>query len=135
MKKWGNVESESLSIYSFSLHFLILSPFPLHFLILFHFLASRMQGCSKLCNPDILFSQSFSILCTIRAILSSGRCTNCQWTVHIFIIAIVLYSHSIILSFSIPCTIRAILSSGKCTNCQWTGRWGVPELLITGKAV
>ena len=26
-RKWGNVESESLSIFSFSLHFLIISPF------------------------------------------------------------------------------------------------------------
>ena len=119
----------SLSISSFSLHFLFIISFSVHFL------ASRMQRCSKLGNPVLLYSQSFSIPSTMRAILPSGRCTNCQWTVDIFFIVIVLYSHSIILSFSIPCTMRAILSSGKCTNCQWTGRWGVPELLITGKAV
>ena len=51
-RKWGNEESE-------------ISPF-FHSL---HFLTSRMQGCSKLCNPVILYSQSFSIPSTMRAIL------------------------------------------------------------------
>ena len=140
----------------YPLHFLVLSPYLLHFLsissfsLLFlfifsfslHFLASRMQGCSKLCNPVILYSQSFSIPCSMRAILSSGRCTNCQWTVDIFILLIVLSQYHIHvplyfynITFTIPCNMRAILSSGRCTNCQWTGRWGVQELLITGKAV
>ena len=44
-KKYGNVESESLSISSLSLHFLLIFSFSVHFL------ASRMQGCSKLCIP------------------------------------------------------------------------------------
>ena len=107
----------SLFISSFPLHFLSTSSHSLLFLFTFsfslHFLTSRMLGCSKLCNPVILYSQSFSIPSTMRAILPSGRCTNCQWTVDIFFIVIVLYSHSIILSFSIPCTVRAILCSGK----------------------
>ena len=46
---------ESLSISSFSLHFLSLSSFSLHFLFIFsfslHFLAAWLPGCHKLCNP------------------------------------------------------------------------------------
>ena len=58
------VESGSLSISSFSHHFLILSPFPhylsisslsLHFLFIFsfslHFLAASLPGCHNMCNP------------------------------------------------------------------------------------
>ena len=45
-RKWGNVESESLSISSFSLHFLFIFSFSLHFL------AARLPACNKLCNPD-----------------------------------------------------------------------------------
>ena len=48
-RKWGNVESESLSIYSLSLAFLILSPFPLHFLILSPFSPSpAATSCATL---------------------------------------------------------------------------------------
>ena len=56
-------------------------------------------------------------------------CTNCQWTVDIFIIVIVLYSHSIILSFSIPCTVRAILSSGKMHQLSVDGAMGGPGVV------
>ena len=44
-REWGNVESQSLSISSFSLHFLLISSFSLHFL------AARLQGCNDLCSP------------------------------------------------------------------------------------
>ena len=44
-RKWGNVESESFSISSFSLHFLFISSFSLHFL------AARLQGCNDSCSP------------------------------------------------------------------------------------
>ena len=50
-KKW--IENEDIS--SFSLHFLILSPFPLRFLSIssfsLHFLAARLQGCNDSCSP------------------------------------------------------------------------------------
>ena len=46
---------QSLSIFSLSLHFLILSPFPLQFLVrsLFprHFLAGHLPACRKFCHP------------------------------------------------------------------------------------
>ena len=48
----------SLSISSFSLHFLTLSPFPLPPSISslsLHFLAARLQGYSKLCNPGTIW--------------------------------------------------------------------------------
>ena len=48
-RKWGNVESESLSIFSFSLHSL----------------ASRMQGCSKLCNPSDYLGTPLKILAMV----------------------------------------------------------------------
>ena len=44
-REWGNVESQSLSISSFSLHFLLISSFSLHFL------AARLQGCNDSCSP------------------------------------------------------------------------------------
>ena len=54
--------SESLSISSFSLHFLFISLFSLHFLLIFssslHFLAARLPGCHNLCNP-ILYDTKF----------------------------------------------------------------------------
>ena len=54
-EQWGKVESESLSISSFSLHFISISSFSLNFLFIFsftlHFLAARLQGCNKLWNP------------------------------------------------------------------------------------
>ena len=56
-RKGGNVESESLSISSISLHFLILSPFPLHFLILSIFLQPGCQAatiCATLIGWNIL---------------------------------------------------------------------------------
>ena len=46
-REWGNVESQSLSISSFSLHFLLISSFSLHFL------AARLQGCNDSCSPAI----------------------------------------------------------------------------------
>ena len=65
-QRGGNKEKMGKCEERISLHFLILSSFPLHFLFssshsflfLFifsfslHFLASRMQGYSKLCNPE-----------------------------------------------------------------------------------
>ena len=45
MRKLGNIESGSVSISSFSLHFLFISSFSLHFL------AARLPGCHNLCNP------------------------------------------------------------------------------------
>ena len=54
-REWGHIESRSLSISSFSLHFLLISSFSLHFLfissIFLHLLAARLQGWSGLCNP------------------------------------------------------------------------------------
>ena len=51
-KSW---EWISLSISSFSLHFLFISSFSLHFLFIssfsLHFLAARLQGCHNLCKP------------------------------------------------------------------------------------
>ena len=44
-EQWGKVESESLSISSFSVHFLFIFSFTLHFL------ASMLQGYNKLWNP------------------------------------------------------------------------------------
>ena len=44
-REWGNAESQSLSISSFSLHFLFISSFSLHFL------AARLQGSSGLWHP------------------------------------------------------------------------------------
>ena len=43
-------KSESLSISSFSLHFLFISSFSLHFL------AARLQGCHNLCNPVVQYN-------------------------------------------------------------------------------
>ena len=55
-KSW---EWISLSISSFSLHFLFISSFSLHFLFIssfsLHFLAARLQGCHNLCNPVCLY--------------------------------------------------------------------------------
>ena len=50
-RKWGNVESESLSITSFSLHFFFIFSFSLHFL------AARVPGCHYLCNPASLIQK------------------------------------------------------------------------------
>ena len=44
-RKWGNVESESLSISSVSLYFLFIFSFSLHFL------AARVHECHNSCNP------------------------------------------------------------------------------------
>ena len=44
-----NVESESVSIFSFSLHFLFIFSFFLHCL------TARLPGWHKLCNPDLLW--------------------------------------------------------------------------------
>ena len=50
-RKLGNVESKSLSISPFSLHFLILSPFPLHFLVLSPFSHSQAGRLAQLVQP------------------------------------------------------------------------------------
>ena len=55
-REWGNVESQSLSISSFPLHFPILPPFPSS-------QDARMPGCHNLCNPVCwLCFLSFNIL-------------------------------------------------------------------------
>ena len=52
-RKWGKVESESLSISSFSLYFLSISSFSLHFLFIFlfslHFLATPLPQFVQPC--------------------------------------------------------------------------------------
>ena len=50
-RKWENVESESLSISSYSLHFISISSFSLHFLFIFSFSLHFLAACHKLCNP------------------------------------------------------------------------------------
>ena len=48
-RKLGNVESESLSISSFSRHFLFI------FLLSLHFHAAWLPGCHNLCNPAYIY--------------------------------------------------------------------------------
>ena len=59
-RKWENVKSESLSISSFFLQFLFIYSFSLHFL------AVRLPGCSKLCNPGPAYSFISTILLSYR---------------------------------------------------------------------
>ena len=67
-RKWGNVESESLSISSFSL---FISSFSLHFLFIFsfslRFLTARMPGWHILCSPGTHY-------CLHHQDLRRGRC-------------------------------------------------------------
>ena len=82
--KWRNVESESLSIFSFSLHFLILSPFPLHSRILSPFSRSPAARLQQPCYHPSSFlarpSETLEILMGFRSI----RTMNCAKAAAIF---------------------------------------------------
>ena len=61
-RKGENVESESLSIPSLSLHFLSISSFSLLFFFIFsfslHFLTARLAGWHNLCSPAAIYSEA-----------------------------------------------------------------------------
>ena len=96
-KSW---EWISLSISSFSLHFLFISSFSLHFLFIssfsLDFLAARLQGCNDSCSPAMiyvnlylqfqslvsiflfLFNFNFNTLIQLLPSLLPSKCQNLQ---------------------------------------------------------
>ena len=55
-REWGNVENQSLSISSCSLHFLFISSFSLHFLILSPFPRSPAARLQRVVTPWVTFA-------------------------------------------------------------------------------